>query len=115
RCLSVSPAARYASARELRRDLERAATALAAVGLATGPTGTEDGDLPPCELMWLRSVAVVHALATATALWAFVESVTPRVLTASDLRPLVMLPLEHLADGRLVSRARFETFPVLAA
>jgi eukaryotic-like serine/threonine-protein kinase len=114
RCLAVSPAARYATAREVRRDLEKAATALAAVGLATGPS-TGDGALPPDELMWLRSVAVVHALATAVALWAFVESVTPRVLAASDLRPLVMLPLERLADGRLVTRARFETFPVLAA
>jgi eukaryotic-like serine/threonine-protein kinase len=115
RCLAVSPVARYSSARELRRDLEHAATALAAVGLATGPSSTGHGALPPDELMWLRAVAVVHTLATAVSLWAFVESVTPRVLTTSDMRPLVMLPLERLADGRLVSRARFETFPVLAA
>lgn len=49
------------------------------------------------------------------ALWALLQSLTPRVLAPDEVRPLIMLGTERLADGRLLSRARFETGPTLAA
>jgi serine/threonine-protein kinase len=59
--------------------------------------------------------ALVQTLASAVALWAVLVSVTPRLLTPGDVQPLIMLGTERLPDGRLVSRARFETGPMLAA
>jgi hypothetical protein len=41
--------------------------------------------------------------------------VTPQVLAPGDVRPLIMMGTERLADGRVLSRARFETGPILAA
>jgi hypothetical protein len=72
-------------------------------------------ELPEDERMLLHAVALLHTLATAAALWAIVQSVTPRVLAAHEVGPLVMLHPEAMADGRVVSRARFETWPVLVA
>jgi hypothetical protein len=71
--------------------------------------------LPEDERTLLHAVALLHTLATAAALWAIVQSVTPRVLGAQDVGPLVMLHPEPLEGGGVVSRARFETWPVLVA
>jgi eukaryotic-like serine/threonine-protein kinase len=94
---------RYGSAEQMRADL-----------LAGRPVEPEDA-LPAEERAWLRSAALVQTLATAAALWAFLLSITPRVLRAGEEQPLIMLGAERLADGRTVSRARFETWPTLGA
>jgi eukaryotic-like serine/threonine-protein kinase len=97
------PRQRYASAEEMGRAL---------AGLAAGGMGD---DLPPDERNWLRAVALLQTLATAVALWAFLLSVTPRSVPSGDVTPLVMIRPEPLPDGRVLSRARFETWPTLAA
>jgi serine/threonine-protein kinase len=110
RAVAADPAARYPSAAAMRADLDAAEVAHSpAVATAT------DGALPADEHHWLRAVALVQTLATAAMLWAFVSCVTPRVLSPGDVEPLVMLGTERLADGRLVSHARFETWRILAA
>ena len=94
---------RYASAAEMRADL-----------LAL-PAERPADEWPAEERAWLRSVALAQTLATAAALWAFLVSITPRVLRPGEEQPLIMLGVERLADGRTVSRARFETWPTLGA
>jgi len=37
------------------------------------------------------------------------------VIAPGEVQPLIMLRTERLADGRVLSRARFETWPTLAA
>lgn len=102
KALAPDPARRYPDASAMRLDLQHAAIA-------------DDAALPPDERPWLRAVALVQTLATAVALWAFLLSVTPQVIGPRDVQPLIMLTAEPLADGRVVSRARFETWPTLAA
>jgi eukaryotic-like serine/threonine-protein kinase len=102
RALCPDPAGRFADAGEMR-------AALAAARAGAG------SDLPPHEWNWLRAVALLHTLASAIALWALLLSVTPQVLAPGGVRPLIMLGTERLDDGRVLSRARFETFPTLAA
>jgi serine/threonine-protein kinase len=102
RALAASPSQRYASAEEMHRALVAASPGDAA-------------DLPPEEMNWLRATALLLSLATAVALWAFLLSVTPRVMAPGDVMPLVMLETERLADGRIVSWARFEIGPALGA
>jgi serine/threonine-protein kinase len=46
---------------------------------------------------------------------AVLVSVTPRVFSPAEVRPLVMVGLEPVTDGRFLSRARFEEGPVLTA
>jgi serine/threonine-protein kinase len=103
RATAADPALRYASAEEM-------ASALAAA--ATGEVGD---DLSPEDRNWLRAVALVQTLATAVALWAFLLSVTPKAIAPGDVQPLIMLRTERLEDGRVLSRARFETWPTLGA
>jgi predicted Ser/Thr protein kinase len=103
RATAADPAHRYASAEDMASDLARASRGAAA------------DDLLPEERNWLRSVALVQTLATAVALWAFLLSVTPKVISPGEVQPLIMLRTERLADGRVLSRARFETWPTLAA
>jgi serine/threonine-protein kinase len=102
RALAPDPLQRYASAAEMRADLR-----------ALGPLEADD-DLPPEERQFLRTVALLHTLATAAALWALLLSLTPRVVGPGDQQPLIMLGAERMPDGRVVSRARFETWPTLA-
>jgi eukaryotic-like serine/threonine-protein kinase len=64
---------------------------------------------------WQRAVALTLAGASAVALYALLVSVTPRVLEAHENLPFVVLGAEPLADGRVATRARFETVPTLAA
>ena len=63
----------------------------------------------------MRTVAVLQAVACALVLWALVFSVTPRVLAPEQLDLLTMQPVARLADGRWVTKARFETGPILGA
>jgi len=106
RATARDPMERYLSAALMREHL-------AAVDLAS--EGSGDGRLPPEEQHWLRAVALVQTLATAAVLWALLQSVTPRLVTPGEVQPLIMLQVERLADGRLVSHARFETWPTLMA
>jgi serine/threonine-protein kinase len=103
RATAGDPAHRYASAEDMAIDLE------------VFGAGTAADDLLPEERNWLRSVALVQTLATAVALWAFLLSVTPKVISPGEVQPLIMLRAERLEDGRVLSRARFETWPTLAA
>ncbi len=106
RATAANPADRYAGADEMARELER-------FGAGGGAAGTDD--LLPEQRGWLRAVALVQTFATAVALWAFLLSVTPKVISPGEVQPLIMLRTERLADGRVLSRARFETWPTLAA
>jgi len=106
RAIAADPARRFASADEMARALEAAIASLDAL---------EAGALPPEERLFARAAALVLSVATALALWAFVECVRPRILAPGEAHPLLMLAPEALPDGRLLVRARFETGPVLAA
>ncbi|HLM47376.1 MAG TPA: serine/threonine-protein kinase, partial [Myxococcaceae bacterium] len=103
RAVALEPSRRYASAQALGLELRRLAD------------GSLEASLPPDEALWLRAVAVLQAVAGSLLLWALVVSVTPRVLAPGQLDPLTMQPAALLADGRVVTRARFETGPILGA
>jgi serine/threonine-protein kinase len=103
KALAPDPAQRYANAGAMRLDLERSR-------LQPTPAG-----LGPDEANWLRAVALLQSLATASALWALLLSITPRIVAPGDVLPLIMIGSERLADGRILSRARFETAPTLLA
>jgi eukaryotic-like serine/threonine-protein kinase len=79
--------------------------------LAPGPAD----ELPAEEQSWMRAVALTLAGATAVALYAFLVSVTPKVLAPGEALPFVVLGEERLPDGRVATQARFETWPTLAA
>jgi eukaryotic-like serine/threonine-protein kinase len=102
KALAPEPSHRYASADELARELAQ---------VRPGSSVT----LPSEERQWVRAVALLQALATGVALWAALLSLTPRVLPAEAVVPLAMLRTEPLADGRVVSWARFEAGPILAS
>lgn len=102
KALAPDPRQRHASAAALREAI-----------LAL--SGSEGARLAPEERHWMQAVALLLTVATAVGLWAFLVSITPRVMPAGAGEPLTMLASEHLPDGRLVSRARFETGPMLAA
>jgi len=102
RATAARPEDRYADAEEMQRALERFGA------------GAVD-DLLPEQRDWLRAAALVLTLATAVALWALLVSVTPKVIAPGEVQPLIMLGNERLPDGRILSRARFETWPTLAA
>jgi serine/threonine-protein kinase len=103
---AARPEDRYPGADEMAHALERFG--------AGDATGAVD-DLLPDQRDWLRAAALVLTLATAVALWALLLSVTPKVISPGEVQPLIMLRTERLADGRVLSRARFETWPTLAA
>ncbi len=102
RALSPDPAKRHGTAREMKEAL-----------LAAGRSIAGDS-LPPDERIFMRAVSMLTAAGTAIFLWALLRSITPRVIPASEVQPLVMI-VETLPDGRFLSRARFETFPFLGA
>jgi hypothetical protein len=72
-------------------------------------------ELPAEEQSWMRAVALTLAGATAVALYAFLVSVTPKVLPPGEALPFVVLGEQRLPDGRVATQARFETWPTLAA
>jgi len=79
------------------------------------PTTPRVAALAPEEQSWQRAVALVLAGATAVALYALLASVTPRTLDVGDTLPFVTFGAEPRPGGRVFTRARFETWPVLAA
>lgn len=101
RALAPEPSARFPTAAAFAEALRRPAA----------PTGWHPG-LPPDEIVWLRAAAVAWTLASASVLYALLLCVTPRELDP-DLPPLVALGAREVADGRLLSMARFETVPLL--
>jgi eukaryotic-like serine/threonine-protein kinase len=103
RAVALEPSRRYPSARALGLDLRRL------------EGGAAEAALPPDEAVWLRTVAVLLAVASALVLWALVVSLTPRVFAPDALDPLTMKPAQRLADGRWVTWGRFETGPILGA
>jgi hypothetical protein len=103
KAMSRDPAERYQNVKALRAEL---------LALARAPSGAS---VELEERNWSRAVALLLAVATGTALWALFLSITPRVVRRDDVLPLVMLGGDTLPDGSVVSRARFETGPTLAA
>jgi serine/threonine-protein kinase len=106
RALAPDPRDRWASAAELGAALAAAAP----VAPAVGPPA-----LAPEEQSWQRAVALALAGATAVALYAVLVSLTPRTLDAGDALPFVAFGTEPRPGGRVFTRARFETWPTLAA
>ena len=104
RALAPEPGRRYPSAAEMASDVRAALADLERID-----------DLSPEERNWLRAAAMLLTVATAVALWAFLVSVLPRVLSPGEASPLLMIAHETLPDGRIVSYARFEVGPALAA
>jgi serine/threonine-protein kinase len=75
-----------------------------------GNTGFDDE-----ERLLRQGAAALLTVATAAAISAILVSVTPRVITKNEIQPLVMVDPQPLADGRVISWARFEPLPVLGA
>lgn len=72
-------------------------------------------NLPDDERTWHRVAALLLTAATGVVLAAGLVSVTPKVLQPEEIRPLVMFALQPVGDGRMISWARFEEGPILAA
>lgn len=102
KALSPNPARRTPTASALRRDL----TQLRLVGT---------DELPADERFWIHGAAMLSAATAAVSIWAGLLSLTPRVFATAELNPLTHFAMERLPDGRWVSRARFQTGPVVAA
>jgi hypothetical protein len=100
RAAQNEPSARFTSVAALETALE---------------TGVAPAALPAEEQSFLRAVALTLAGATAVSLFACLRSVTPRVLEPSEALPFIMFEAQRLADGRVATRARFETWPTLGA
>ncbi len=103
RALASDPAQRFADAGEMGD---------AIAGRSSAP---REPALPPEERSFVRGVAILQSISTAMALWAFLHCVKPKVLESAEMLPLVSIGNEKLPDGRILSRARFETGWVLAA
>jgi serine/threonine-protein kinase len=108
RAMAIDPAHRTASAAALGAELAAVAARLEA------PARAADG-LPPEERTWRGAVALLAAVATAVALYAGLVSLTPRALPAEDTLPFTAFGNTRLPDGRVLTRARFETWPTLGA
>ena len=115
RAVAANPLDRWASAAELEEALAAASPRLP-FAAAARPGATSRGELSAEEQSWQRAVALVLAGATAVALYALLVSVTPRTLDARDTTlSFVTLGAEPRPGGQIFTRARFETWPVLAA
>jgi serine/threonine-protein kinase len=108
RAMAIDPAHRTASAEALGRELAAVAARLEA------PARAAD-DLPPEERTWRGAVALLAAVATAVVLYAGLVSLTPRALPADETLPFTAFGNQRLPDGRVLTRARFETWPTLGA
>ncbi|HWA73153.1 MAG TPA: serine/threonine-protein kinase [Polyangiaceae bacterium] len=111
RAIALEPSERFESAAEFEAALAAALPLVSATRIPSSPSAW----LPPEELSWQRAVALILAGATALSIFAFLVSVTPRVLEPGDALPFIAFGVERLADGRLSTAARFETAPTLAA
>jgi serine/threonine-protein kinase len=110
RALAQEPGERYASAEAMRQDLVLALERVR----GAAPGETTPAELPPDEQGWVHAVALLQAVSTGVALWAFLVSVRPRVMSPDEVLPLVMLGAEKRPDGKILSLARFEVGPTLA-
>jgi tRNA A-37 threonylcarbamoyl transferase component Bud32 len=108
RAMAVDPAQRIADAKTLGDELTALAT-----HFKTAPRAAVD--LPPEERVWRGAVALLAAVATAVALYAVLVSLTPRTMAADDAVPFTAFGNQTLPDGRVLTRARFETWPTLGA
>ena len=108
RAMAVDPARRTPDARTLGDELG----ALAAL-LRTAPRTAFE--LPAEERVWRGAVALLAAVATAVALYAALVSLTPRSMAADDAIPFTAFGNQPLANGRVLTRARFEVWPTLGA
>jgi serine/threonine-protein kinase len=108
RATAVDPAARTPDAKTLGDEL----IAVAAQFKAAPPSVF---DPPPEERIWRGAVALLAAVATAVALYAALVSLTPRTLAADEALPFTAFGTKALADGRVLTRARFEVWPTLGA
>ncbi len=101
KALAPEPAARYSTADEMKRDLLSASN--------------HASELNADEQTWIRAVAMLQSISTAVALWAFLESVTPKLFKERPTAPLIELGRRVLSDGQIVSMARFEMWWTIAA
>jgi serine/threonine-protein kinase len=115
RATATDPRDRWPSAAAFREALGAVVESLEGAGAGGAAAAGERPALPPEEQSWERAVALALAGATAVALYAFLVSVTPRTLDARDALPFVTFGAEVQPDGRVFTRARFETWPTLAA
>ena len=115
RAVAPLPGDRWPSAAALREALAAARAHLPAAPPSAAARPDTASTLPPEEQSWQRAVALALAGATAVALYAVLVSVTPRTVDAGDSLPLISFGAEARAGGRVFSRARFETWPTLAA
>jgi eukaryotic-like serine/threonine-protein kinase len=108
RAMAVDPARRTPDARTLGDELGALAAQLrSAPRLAF--------ELPAEERVWRGAVALLAAVATAVALYAALVSLTPRSMAADDAIPFTAFGNQPLANGRVLTRARFEVWPTLGA
>ena len=108
RAMALDPAQRIASAQAMGLELDAVAARLRA------PVRRSE-ELPPEERTWRGAVALLGAVATAIALYAALVSLTPRTQSADDTLPFIAFGNQRLADGRVLTHARFETAPTLGA
>ena len=106
RASAAEPSERYPDAEELLRALDGDVQSLPSA--AKAPLLAE-------QQSWLRAVALTLAGATGVSIYALLLSVTPRTLAVEETLPLAVFEAQRLADGRLATRARFETWPTLWA
>jgi serine/threonine-protein kinase len=102
KAMSAEPSQRFASAEEMRR-------ALAGSGVQTGI------DLNADEKTWVKAVAMLQSISTAVALWAFLQSVRPKIHEKGFDPLLIAVGQKILEDGRVLTMARFEMWPTIAA
>jgi hypothetical protein len=108
RATAADPTRRTADAATLGAELAALAAQFKAAPRATF-------DLPPEESVWRGAVALLAAVATAVVLVAALKSLTPRTIAADDAMPFTVFGDKKLANGLLLTRARFEVWPTLGA
>jgi serine/threonine-protein kinase len=108
RATAVDPARRTPDAKTL-------ADELGAVAAQFKSTPRAAFELPPEERLWRGAVALLSAVATATALYAALVSLVPRTVTANEALPFTAFGTRPLANGLVLTRARFEVWPTLGA
>ncbi|MFN7972373.1 MAG: serine/threonine-protein kinase [Acidobacteriota bacterium] len=122
KALASRPERRHAAVADLRAEIEaamatipfslRAASRPPAPG---APAAAGPAELPRDERLWVGIVAALFSVASFTFLYGVLTSLTPRIVTPSELDPLMAVSKEVLPDGRIVSWARFEIWKMLGA
>lgn len=107
--LDPDPDARFGDAAAFAR-------ALRALSPRNSQAFEHRAELEADEGSFLRAVAALLTVASAVAIWAIYLCIMPRAILASEVEPIAMLPQgPPLADGRVVTLARFLPGPILAA